>query len=401
MYVHAKHHSDKDLFYFGSGYVYSATPPIMEILMQKRFITFGMALFLCFFLKLCPVWSAENSAAITAILENDLFALQEELNHGIVPNTEDEHGYTPLDIVLTQGNMLSAPDIVKLLLQNGAKPGSSSADPALTLTRLLVTQAPLSQVESVLQNTDKVDAPLLNGFTPFLWAAAFCHDPAVLKALVKAGANPLQVLPGGDPQFGDNALLLAAEYNRSPQVIDFLLSCGLNVNSRSSLLGDSALMIACRANDNPDVAETLIRHGADVNMRNGVSYSAFMFAARRADRVGLMRLLAEKGADVLASDDSLFNALHIACSLEGTPFSVGFLLSAGLPVNGQCSKDFGAYTPLMLAVRNENPDAEVIRLLLQYGADPNLRDTEGKRAGDGLPAERVMWLKQNGLDNIL
>lgn len=200
---------------------------------------------------------------------------------------------------------------------------------------------------------------------------------------------------------GDNALLLAAEYNRNPEIIRFLLRSGLDVNSRSSLLGDSALMMACRANKNPAVAETLIRHGADVNIRNGVACSAFLFAARRADGLVLLRLLAERGADVLAADASLSNALHTACSGQGTLATVSFLLSVGLPVNGQNGKDFGAYSPLMLAVRNDSPDAEVIRLLLQQGANPGLRDMEGKRAGDDLSAERITWLKQNGLEEIL
>ena len=159
--------------------------------------------------------------------------------------------------------------------------------------------------------------------------------------------------------------------------------------------------MACRANKNPAVAETLIRHGADVNIRNGVACSAFLFAARRAGGLVLLRLLAERGADVLAADASLSNALHAACSGQSGLSSVRFLLSVGLPVNGRSGQDFGAYSPLMLAVRNDAPDADVIRLLLQHGADPSLRDLDGKRAGDELSVERIIWLKQNGLAEIL
>ena len=78
-------------------------------------------------------------------------------------------------------------------------------------------------------------------------------------------------------------------------MISFLLRQGLDVNSRSSMLGDSALMVACRANSNPAVAETLVRHGADVNIRNGVACSAFLFAARRADGLALLRLGSDCG----------------------------------------------------------------------------------------------------------
>lgn len=370
--------------------------------MQKKFMTLGMVLCFCLSLWTCPVWSAETSAIMTAIGENDVYALQAALKPGIRLNVTDSRGHTPLDVALTQGNAFSGPVMVHILLRHGVRPGSGpAADPALTLARLLVTQAPLEQLNVALQGAGKVDAVMPNGLTAFLWAAAFAQDPAVLDALVKAGADPRQILPGGDARLGDNALLLAAEHNGNPESILFLLRQGLDVNSRSSMLGDSALMLACRANRNPAVAETLVRHGADVDMRNGVGCSALLFAARRADGLGLLRLLVERGADVRTVDDSLSNALHVACAGQGSPEAIRFLLSAGLPVNGRTGKDFGAYSPLMLAVRNASPDAEVIRLLLQQGADTGLRDMDGNRAGDGLPAERISWLKRNGLAEIL
>lgn len=369
--------------------------------MQKRFMTLGMVLFFCLPLWACPAWSAEGFAIMAAVLENDVFALQAALKSGARIDVTDSRGHSPLDVALAQGNAFSGPDMVHILLQHGARPGPGLADPALTLARLLVIQSPSSQLEAALQAAGTVDAAMPNGLTAFLWAAAFAQEPAALEALVKAGADPRQTLPGGNVRLGDNALLLAAEHNRNPEMISFLLRQGLDVNSRSSMLGDSALMLACRANANPSVAETLVRHGADVDMRNGVGCSAFLFAARRADGLGLLRLLAERGADVRAVDDSLSNALHVACSGQDSPESIRFLLSVGLPVNGQTGKDFGAYSPLMFAVRNASPDAKVIRLLLQQGADPGLRDMDGNRAGDGLPAGRISWLKRNGLAEIL
>ena len=373
----------------------------MEVPMQKKFMTLGMVLCFCLSLWTCPVWSAETSAIMTAIGENDVYALQAALKPGVRLDVTDSRGHTPLDVALTQGNAFSGPVMVHILLRHGVRPGSVPADPALTLVHLLVTQAPLEQLNVALQAAGKVDAAMPNGLTAFLWAAAFAQDPAVLDALVKAGADSRQILPGGDARLGDNALLMAAEHNGTPEIILFLLRQGLDVNSRSSMLGDSALMVACRANRNPAVAETLVRHDADVDMRNGVGCSAFLFAARRADGLGLLRLLAERGANVQVTDDSLSNALHAACAGQGSPEAIRFLLSAGLPVNGRTGKDFGAYSPLMLAVRNASPDAEVIRLLLQQGADTGLRDMDGNRAGDGLPAERISWLKRNGLAEIL
>lgn len=195
----------------------------MEVPMQKRFMTLGMVLFFCLPLWACPAWSAEGSAIMAAVLENDVFALQAALKSGARIDVTDSRGHSPLDVALAQGNAFSGPDMVHILLRHGARPGPGLADPALTLARLLATQAPLSQLEAALQAGGKADSTMPNGFTAFLWAAALCPNPAVLEALVKAGANPRQVLPGGDARLGDNALLLAAEHNRNPEMISFLL----------------------------------------------------------------------------------------------------------------------------------------------------------------------------------
>ena len=136
---------------------------------------------------------------MAAILENDPSALQEALQSGVRLDVTDSHGHTPLDMALAHGNAFSAPGMVELLLRHGARPGLGLADPALTLARLLATQAPLSQLEAALQAGGKADSTMPNGFTAFLWAAALCPNPAVLEALVKAGANPRQVLPGVGP----------------------------------------------------------------------------------------------------------------------------------------------------------------------------------------------------------
>ena len=110
--------------------------------MQKRFMTFGMVLFFSLSFWSCPAWSGEGSAIMAAILENDPSALQEALQSGVRLDVTDSHGHTPRDMALAHGNAFSAPGMVELLLRHGARPGPGQADPALTLARLLATQAP-------------------------------------------------------------------------------------------------------------------------------------------------------------------------------------------------------------------------------------------------------------------
>ena len=95
--------------------------------MQNRFTKLGMVLFFCLFLWACPVWSAEESAIMAAVLENDPAALQEALKSGVWLDETDNRGYSPLDTALAHGNVVSAPGMVELLLQHGARPGSGAA----------------------------------------------------------------------------------------------------------------------------------------------------------------------------------------------------------------------------------------------------------------------------------
>ena len=64
--------------------------------MQNRFTKLGMVLFFCLFLWACPVWSAEESAIMAAVLENDPAALQEALKSGVWLDETDNRGYSPL-----------------------------------------------------------------------------------------------------------------------------------------------------------------------------------------------------------------------------------------------------------------------------------------------------------------
>ena len=90
--------------------------------MQKRFMTLGSVLFFCLSLWTCPAWSAETSAIMAAILDNDPYTLQAALKPDVRLDVTDSRGHTPLDVALMQGNAFSGPVMVNILLRHGARP---------------------------------------------------------------------------------------------------------------------------------------------------------------------------------------------------------------------------------------------------------------------------------------
>lgn len=77
------------------------------------------------------------------------------------------------------------------------------------------------------------------------------------------------------------------------------------------------------------------------------------------------------------------------------PQAVHLLVDTGLDVNALTNPQMMGETALMLAVRR-SPSPEVIKALLERGADTEVRDTQGQRAWEGLRPEREAWLKKSG-----
>lgn len=95
----------------------------------------------------------------------------------------------------------------------------------------------------------------------------------------------------------------------------------------------------------------------------------------------IARALLDSGADVTArTTNALDNQpLHAAVAgvIAGRLDCVRMLLDAGAPANERQS---GGSTPLMSAA--QNGDGPVLDLLLDRGADPGLKDDEGRSAAD-------------------
>lgn len=140
---------------------------------------------------------------------------------------------------------------------------------------------------------------------------------------------------------------------------------------------DQDLVAAAKANNVPLVRE-LISRGGNVNARDALQDSAFLYAGAEGFNEVLGLTLAA-GADVDSTNRYGGTAL-IPASEHGHVETVRILIDAGVPVNHVNNLGWTAMQEAILLNNGGPRQQEVVRLLLEAGADPEIRDPEGRTA---------------------
>ncbi len=144
-----------------------------------------------------------------------------------------------------------------------------------------------------------------------------------------------------------------------------LLAGGADVNAARGD-GMTALHWAAETG-NPEIAEILVNAGAilEVTTRLG-AYTPLHVAGRRG-AAGVVRVLLDAGADARAVAATGSTPLHLI-SGAGSAEGARHLLDAGVEVDARAGD--ARQTPLMFAAASDR--ADVVGLLLERGADPNV-----------------------------
>ena len=273
------------------------------------------------------------------------------LDSGASVDVVDDRGLSPLHVAGMSGRW----DIAELLIARGALEDFVSAVLLCHKERVVSFLADDPSLASSMQN---------------------CKMTALQAVAVSAGKNQevleeiveLLIGKGANVNQRDEHGFSVLHWATNARVVKVLLEHGGNVNARGA--NGWTPLHTCRS---CDVAELLIAHGANVNAKASEDAKSMpLHKAIQGENDDLAVLLIENGADIDYSGEELGTPLHIACE-EGRVDVVKLLIARGANVNSK--ESFAESSPL-----HEAKNKEIAQILLDNGADINLKDGRGKTA---------------------
>jgi ankyrin repeat protein len=347
-----------------------------------------------------------------AVRYNDLDTAALLVRAGANVRQPNRYGLPPINLAAQNAN----PAMIKLLVESGADVNATDGAGETPLVAA-TARGSLAAVEALVEAGAAVDARDRTFQQSALMVAVRANHPELVRYFVAHGAEvnartrigdtPRWVLPNSVPGFGHgigivrgglpprgsrppvpggmSPLLYAARDGRM-QSLRILLDAGADIN-QADANGTTPLVTAI-ANNHPEAALLLIDRGADVRAadwygrtalwaaveaRNmDVDNATFVNSVDRAPFLPLIRALVQEGADVNAR-------------VTETPPIRRHML----PITGSLAwVDFTGQTPFVAAALAA--DLDVMRLLLEAGADPRIPTFEGTTAL--MAAAGVNWV---------
>ena len=202
-----------------------------------------------------------------------------------------------------------------------------------------------------------------DGKTPLMMA----KNAEAVKLLIKSGANI-------EARTKDNqtALMIHALYG-TPDVVKTLLDAGAKIDEK-----DLNYIINNTKADDRDHIYTSVNLSIIKNHVNGKRYPIADLFIFRDYTEQMLKNAIDNGGDINQKDDRDRTLLHYAC--QDDEAKVKLLLKYGADPNIAENRGDGidsGYTPLIFAVDRSTPKIGIIMALLQAGADVNLKTNRG------------------------
>jgi ankyrin repeat protein len=185
---------------------------------------------------------------------------------------------------------------------------------------------------------------------------------------------------GGESQEEANTMLMNAVVHSDLDKVKYAIELGADVNINMKSSGGNPLVNAIffgeTENDNK-IAKELIKAGADVNIKDAVYGITPLMATHSNngnDKLDLLKLLIQSGADVNAQPYSGVTALIYISDRSHTPEMIEELLKAGANINHQ---DAYGTTALFKASNHYSSFNKIAIVLIKAGANVNIQDNNG------------------------
>ncbi len=314
---------------------------------------------------------------MTAVKSGSTARVKQQLENGLTPNILLPDYSSPLAWAVDQQNRA----MVESLLEAGAEPdlaGSEKNNFSPLLLACLRGDAHI--VLALIEAGANVHRSTHDDITPFALCAGH-SSTSTLDALLQQGANPLAL-----NQQGQSPLMWAAA-NARTENIEWLLAQEASLN-QSTVSGFTPLFFAIKSG-RPEPVFLLIEHGADIHATVQDGTTAVQLAMYQ-HQYAVAAYLVAQGANLKAYDRNGDQLLHAAVKAR-QPALVSTLLEHGADPNALTGESqvvwryevnftaapyiTYAKSPLLLAA--EKGSADIMRILLNAGADPTFKSGDG------------------------
>jgi ankyrin repeat protein len=316
-----------------------------------------------------------------AVRADDLETSQLLVKAGASATAANRYGVTPLSLAAMNGNA----KIVSLLLASGADANTTVSN-GQTVLMIAARTGSVDAVRALVDKGAKVEARESQlGETALMWAAAE-NQAGVVKLLIEHGADVnarsstitfpkdrfglegvLTILP-----HGNWTPLMYAGRDGGAAAVPVLVKAGAEVNATDPD-GTTPLMLAIM-NAHYDTANALLENGADPNIVDKAGMAALYAAVDMSSLGEVYGLPPRKVKDTLSATDLMSRLIAKGAVVDAklkTP-SLQRNHTPGEPLLG------AGTTPLMRAARNG--DYEAVKILLDAGADPTIKQPRGTNA---------------------
>lgn len=199
--------------------------------------------------------------------------------------------------------------------------------------------------------------------------------PSPLSRRLLLGLVPVLLLPTrSHAMTRDGQALIAAADRGDAAAVERLIKAGADIRERDGR-GRTALLAATHARA-VEVARLLIQAGADVNAKDSIDDSPYLYAAAEGP-VEILRLTLAAGAD-LRSVNRYGGTGLIPAAHHGHVENVRELLKTTIAVDHVNRLGWTALLEAVILGDGGPRHTEIVRLLLQGGANPSLPDRDGK-----------------------